>query len=49
MGLDVLKTNVRVNDQSTAQDGIHNRVKGTTSERSDGQRDETSGNDAAQI
>ena len=45
----VLEANVRVDNQGAAKDGVHNWVKGATCERRDGQRDETSGNDAAQI
>lgn len=41
-----LEADVRMNNQSAAKDGVHNRVKRASSKRGDGQRNEGSGNDA---
>lgn len=39
--LDILETNVGVEDQQGTEDGIHDRVQGAGSEGSDGQRDQS--------
>lgn len=43
---DVLETNVRVNHNSGADDGVHDGAHGTSSEGSNAKRDETGRDDS---
>lgn len=48
-GMDVLEADVGVDDKEGTESSVHDGVEGAGGERSDGQRDQTGGDDAGII